>query len=84
MSPSVTTVGEMMWLLTTISYTTSSTLEMLELAGNGSNDLVNELMKCVSRVELCQTEYLFLILPVIRCIGMDNLVLFLFLIYCVF
>ena len=68
-----------MWLLTHFTFTESSTLEMVEAAGDGSvcgggggGGLVNVLMGCVSRVKPGQEEYLFVVLPVVRCIGNNN------------
>ena len=72
---SVTTVGEIMWLLSTITYTSSSTLEMLEVADVNGSCLVNALMTWASKVEPSQAEYLFVILPIVRCIGMNLLII---------
>ena len=77
----VTTVGEIMWLLTHFTFTESSTLEMVAEAagddsvcggGGGGCGLVNVLMGCVSRVKPGQEEYQFVVLPIVRCIGNNN------------
>ena len=64
-----------MWLLSTITYTSSSTLEMLEVADVNGSCLVNALMTWASKVTPSQAEYLFVILPIVRCIGMNLLII---------
>ena len=59
-------MGELLWLLTHLTSSKTSTLELIAT----DNGLVNVLMGCVSKVPFGHEDYLFIVLPAVRCIGM--------------